>query len=96
MIDKKAIKVEYKLNNEVKHSFGAIEIVKREVVSKEGYKFYVRWQVTDQNNLNVAGKIRMYYFILLPIDSEVYDLILIDIRNYKINRRIVFEKVEIT
>lgn len=90
MNDKFKVKAIYKYGDITSNSFGEIGIRR-----KEDKKAYVAWNMSDDKGNRLGGVSREYYLGEFYDENKLVEMILENIRRFRINRKRIFFDVEI-
>ena len=75
------------------HTFCKGEI---KILRQEQKVFYASWNMQDEKSVNLAGKTRNYFVDNEKLsESTLIELILADIKKYRIGRKKVFSEIEV-
>lgn len=93
MLQNFIINGKYNDESRVNNCFGKIEILN---IDDEYKTAYVSWKISDEQDIEIAGITRNYFFgETNNPQEEIIKMILIDIQKYKINRRKIFVEIEV-
>ena len=82
-------------NNSLQKCFGEIEIVKIDFAKV--YSAYATWRVFTENGQNIASFSKNYFLgdKRLP-NYEIFEIVLKNIKNHRIGRKLAFLEIRIT
>jgi len=89
----KIVKIEG-LYNSLQKCYGEIEIVKIDFAKV--YSAYVSWRIFNESGQNIASFSKNYFLgDRLLIKYEILEIVLKNIKNYRIGRKLAFSEIKI-